>query len=81
MPETPRDDCWSAETSSQRPLRTQDRACLNNQSIHQKEIIFKVKSCLHDEQQNINPNRCVGGNGKSEAWKRRLLKANEVPEK
>lgn len=59
-------------------LGTQDQACLSNQSIHQKEIIFKVKSCLHDKQQNINPNRCVGGNGKSEPWNSRLLKANEL---
>lgn len=61
-----------------RILRTQDYVCLNNQSIHQKEIIFKVKSCLHDEQQNINPNRCAGGSGKSEPWDSRLLEASEV---
>jgi hypothetical protein len=59
-------------------LRTQDHACLNNHSVHQKEIIFKVKSCLHDEQQNINPNRCVGGSGKSVPWNSGLFKANEV---
>ena len=59
-------------------LKTQDHACLNNQNINQKEIIFKVKSCLHDEQQNISPNRCVGGNGKSKPQKSRLLKANEA---